>query len=157
MKTPEQFLALLSGAWLLQNESSVYPNGTTLPRPDSVLGPNPTSYMSAILVPTLPAYRPLSLHYGRFENTTDAEWAVLGQRNLAYAAPFSLSVLPEADEDDGVVMHGPLMCNVPSYDGVYFERNFTVLGTGEEYGRWLRLALRGQEGVRVVLVWRKRE
>ncbi|KAF9729438.1 hypothetical protein PMIN01_12302 [Paraphaeosphaeria minitans] len=31
---------------------------------------------------------------------TDAEWAVLGKHNLAYAAPFPLSVLPEEEEDD---------------------------------------------------------
>ncbi|KAF2438226.1 hypothetical protein P171DRAFT_341795, partial [Karstenula rhodostoma CBS 690.94] len=114
--------------------------------------------MSAILTPTHPAYRPQNLHYGKFENTTDAEWAVLGKHNLAYAAPFTLSVLPEEEEDDGVVVHGPLLSNVPSYDGSYFTRNFTILG-GEgdgEYGRWLRLVIRNEtSGIRGVLTWRR--
>ncbi|KAL5386263.1 hypothetical protein DPSP01_004344 [Paraphaeosphaeria sporulosa] len=115
-------------------------------------------HMSAILTPTLPAYRPQNLHYGKFENTTDAEWAVLGKHNLAYAAPFTLSVLPEEEEDDGVVVHGPLLCNVPSYDGSYFRRNFTILGRDGEYGGWLRLVIRNEtSGNREVLVWRKRE
>ena len=113
--------------------------------------------MSAILTPTLPEYRPHDLQYAHFDNTTDAQWAVLGKHNLAYAAPFTLSVLPESEEDDGVVVHGPLLSNVPSYDGVYFTRNFTIGGEGSEYGGWLRLVIRNEtSGVRNVVLWRKR-
>lgn len=117
-------------------------------------------HMSAILTPTLPAYRPKNLTYAKYENTTDAEWAVLGKHNLAYAAPFTLSVLPEEEDDDGVVVHGPLMCNMPSYDGSYFTRNFTILGGREgdgEYGTWLRLVIRHESsGIRDILMWRRR-
>ncbi|KAJ4349552.1 uncharacterized protein N0V89_008168 [Didymosphaeria variabile] len=182
MKTPEQLVALLSGAWTIYNQTSVYPNGTAVPRaPDAAQGPNgtgvilcpssfplhlfltnrpkdhPTMQMSAILTPTLPAYRPHNLTYGKFDNTTDADWAILGKHNLAYAAPFTLTVLPEEDNDDGVVVHGPLLSNVPSYDGAFFKRNFTIIGEGEEYGKWLRLVIRNEtSGVRNLVVWRKR-
>lgn len=114
--------------------------------------------MSAILTPTLPEYRPLDLQYGKFDNTTDAQWAVLGKHNLAYAAPFNLTVLPDSDEDDGIVVHGPLVSNVPSYDGAFFTRNFSIRGEGGEYGKWLRLMLgTDTDGIRLVVLWRKRE
>lgn len=100
----------------------------------------------------------MDLVYGQFENTTDEQWAVLGKHNLAYSAPFTLEILPEADEDDGIVTHGPLLSNIPSYDGQYFKRNFTVIGEGEEYGKWLRLTLRKDKNAnRKVIVWKKLE
>lgn len=112
-----------------------------------------------MLTPTLPAYRPTNLQYGKFDNTTDADWALLGKHNLAYTGPFTLSVFPDEVDHDGVVVHGPLMCNVPSYDGAFFTRNFTILGKEGEagFGEWLRLVIRNEtSGVRDVLVWRKR-
>lgn len=147
---------------------SIYPNGTVVHdrKPDPAQGANgtgiilyhPSMHMSAILTPTLPEYRPHDLQYGKFENTTDAQWAVLGKHNLAYSAPFTLSVLPEDEEDDGVVTHGPLLSNVPSYDGAYFVRNFTVVGEGGEYGKWLQLKIRNEtSGIRNVILWKKRE
>ncbi|KAJ4298989.1 hypothetical protein N0V90_004233 [Kalmusia sp. IMI 367209] len=168
MKTKDQFLTLLSGAWVIYNQTAIYQNGTEVPnrKPDGAQGPNgtgvilyhPSMQMSAILTPTIPEWRPHDLIYGKYENTTDAQWAILGKHNLAYAAPFTLKVLPEEEEDDGVVTHGPLLSNIPSYDGSFFTRNFTVMGEGEEYGKWLRLMIRNEtSGVRSVIIWKKRE
>lgn len=143
---------------------SLYPNGTISynPRNDTAQGPNGTGliiyhpatmYMSAMLTPTLPVFRPQNLEYNNFDNTTDAEWAVLGKHNLAYSAPFTLEVLEEEDEDDGILRHGPLrMSNVPSLEGDTLVRNFTVL----DGGKGLRLRLKGDEDdKKMVLFWKR--
>jgi len=75
---------------------------------------------------------------------------VLGRHNLAYSGPFTLDLLPAEEEDDGVVVHGPLLSSVPSYDGIFLERRVKVLGK-----EWLRLTIERKDGGRNHVLWRR--
>ncbi|KAF2242237.1 hypothetical protein BU26DRAFT_467400, partial [Trematosphaeria pertusa] len=159
MVSPQDVLSTLAGAWVLLNSSATNPDGTPVNRTtDTSQGRNGTGtliyaasgYVSAILTPTDPLYRPRNLTYNDFDNTTDAEWAVLGKHNLAYTTPISVQVLPEGAADQGIVTHGPIkMANVPSLEGTNLVRNFTLM----EEGRVLRLRIRASDGVRSLLYW----
>lgn len=79
-----------------------------------------------MLIPTRPDYRPTNLVYGEFDNTSDAEWAIVGKHNLAYGGPISIELL-EDEDDQGTITHGPLnMANVPSMVNTTLVRNFTL-------------------------------
>lgn len=85
-----------------------------------------------MLIPTVPAYRPLHPIYNEFENTSDAEWAIIGKHNLAYGGPVSIKLLEEGEEDQGTITHGPLtMANVPSMVNMSLVRNFTFFEGGD--------------------------
>ncbi|KAF2105646.1 hypothetical protein BDV96DRAFT_655418 [Lophiotrema nucula] len=143
------YLTLLTGAWQWLNGTSFYPNGTKYEgHPDFAMGldatgilhytkglPDDALWVSTILHPlnNLTSLRPPNIIYDAEDSGSLAEWALIGQHNLAYGAPFNMEVFQKGDPsvttgDQGRLVHGPIkFSNVPSFAGVSLERNFTFL------------------------------
>ncbi|KAF2257603.1 hypothetical protein CC78DRAFT_527584 [Lojkania enalia] len=142
MVAPLALIAALSGAWSLLNTSAIYINGTQVPdlggsnvlgkKPAGYLIYHPTGFVSANMHATEPGSRPYYLQLEQWENTTDAEWALLGKHNLAYYAPYTLEEFSNGNEEHGQLKHGPLLsCTMPSLENTTLVRNFTIVNEGK--------------------------
>ncbi|ORY04278.1 hypothetical protein BCR34DRAFT_604924 [Clohesyomyces aquaticus] len=152
MVPPQHLVKLLAGAWTLINQTNgadpTYPNVGRLFYTTS-------GQVSAHVVPTNPSWRPQSPIYGEPDSSTDAEWAIIGKRNLAYSGVFDMVVLDESEYDDGIVTHHLDIANVPSLVGKRYVRNFTIMEEGKVLR--LRVKLTGQNNGTGLIFWRRLE
>ncbi|KAF2274939.1 uncharacterized protein EI97DRAFT_459889 [Westerdykella ornata] len=134
--SPPSIYHVLSGAWILLNNTVRYDNGTegpstgpTGPHDIGFLHYTSTGYMAANFMSSVPEHRPLNISWPRKETDRDIDWAQIGLHTFTYAGPYSVNPW---NETHGNLTHGPLVyAGMPYMVGTKQSRNYTLLERGD--------------------------
>ncbi|ORY56637.1 Lipocalin-like domain-containing protein [Pseudomassariella vexata] len=150
-------ISLFTGAFTLLNitrteNGAIINDNTGGSHPTGIITYSTNGYVSVLIHATEPEWRPESLNMLDQDERFDSQWALVGKHSGAYSGPFGFDEAAMVDENNGVVLHGPLTAaSLPANIGRVQRREF-AFSEDEQY-----LNLVGTLGVGVVdsLWWRR--
>ncbi|KAK1750323.1 hypothetical protein QBC47DRAFT_465072 [Echria macrotheca] len=157
MKT-DPILQALAGTYSLLNTTYYKLGNPTTPSSyqtlqKGILVYSPWGYVSANIVSTDPAKRPLNVTAPPNLTGSEHDWALLGQYSLSYSGPLQLDGNSTNTERRGRVLHGPVVVsNIPSLEGGTMPREYLVFE--REGDSFLSLSF-ANNVTRAEILWRR--